>query len=87
MKRIYTDGKPPQSRFHNKAGNLTPYAFACGYVERYASGEDRLTLSREPNDWHVKGFIAGKHVWEIFEKLKDARTFCRKPATLETPTH
>jgi hypothetical protein len=46
-----------------------------------------LTLSREPNDWHVKGFIAGKHVWEIFEKLKDARTFCRKPATLETSTH
>jgi len=78
MKRQYNHGKPPASRFHNKAGNLTPYAFGCGYVERYAREKDRLCIAREPNDWHVKGFIDEKHVWEIFETLKAARAFCRK---------
>lgn len=79
LKRIYTDGKPEASKFHTKAGNLTFYSFACGYVERYGDGENRLTLCREPNDWHVKGFIDGKHTWEIFESVTDARKFCRNP--------
>ena len=78
MKRAYNNGKPELSKFHNKDGNLTMYSFACGYVERYEDGDDRLTLLREPNDWHVKGFIDGVHVWESFERLSDARKFCRK---------
>jgi len=75
MKRT---NKPEQSRFFNKAGNLTPYAFACGYVEEYTDGENTLTLYREPVGWHVQGRITGKHTWEIFERLTDARAFCRK---------
>ena len=65
-------------KFRTKAGLLTGYAFGCGYVENYERDDDRLTLSREPNDWHVKGFIGGRHVWEIFERLTDARQFCRR---------
>jgi len=78
LNRVYTDGKPPESRFHDKRGNLTGYAFGCGYVERYGNATgDNLTIHREPNDWHVKGFVSGVHVWEIFEKLSAARAFCR----------
>jgi hypothetical protein len=76
MKRT---NKPEKSQFHTAAGLLTAYAFACGYVEKYETGEDRLTLCREPNDWHVKGFIDGVHVWESFEPLKEARQFCKNP--------
>jgi hypothetical protein len=78
MKRSFTNGKPQSSRFHTKNGNLTGYAFACGYVESYVDGENRLSLIREPNDWHVKGFVGTRHVWECFEKLGDARKFCRR---------
>jgi hypothetical protein len=73
----YSKAKPPVSKFHDKHGRLTPYSFGCGYVETYRNSTgDSLTLCREPNDWHVKGFICGKHVWEIFEKLSEARAFC-----------
>jgi hypothetical protein len=78
MKRNYSSAKPPKSQFHNKAGNLTPYAFACGYVETYRNEKSRLTLSKERNDWHVKGFIDDVHTWESFTTLKQARDYCRR---------
>ena len=65
-----------KTTFRTKAGKLTRYAFACGYIEQYENDDDnRLTLLREPNDYHVKGFINGKHTWEVFELVKDARKF------------
>ena len=72
--------KPP--KFHNANGTITMYSFACGYVERYgASDYPRATICREPNDWHVKGFTADQaHFWEIFETVKEARTFARSIA-------
>jgi hypothetical protein len=79
MKRAYKHGKPEKSKFHNNAGNLTPYAFHCGHVEEYTEDENRLTISQEPNDYHVKGFINEKHVWKIFQTLREARKFCRRP--------
>jgi hypothetical protein len=72
-------------KFNNKDGTLTGIAFACGYVEKYGAKtfEDgpRATLSKEPNDYHVKGFDhVGVHFWESFEKVADARKFARKVA-------
>ena len=64
----------PAPQFHNANGTLTPYAFACGYPEKY--GE--LTLWKEPNDWHVRGFIDGTRIWESFETVTEARKFARK---------
>lgn len=32
-------------RFHNASGTLTPYAFACGYVERAEYGAMRYTVT------------------------------------------
>jgi hypothetical protein len=71
--------------FNNKNGTLTPYAFACGYVEIYTKGDDRATLLRKPNDWHVKGFRGGCHFWESFERLSDARRFARTVGKLKQP--
>ena len=66
------------TRFRLKSGLLSRYAFACGYVKVYERDEDnRLCISREPNDYHVKGWINHNHVWEIFEKVTDARKFIR----------
>ena len=69
-------------KFRNASGLLTPYSFACGYVERYGADDTpRATLSREPNDWHVKGFDRdGLHFWEVFESVKEARQYARKQA-------
>ena len=70
----------PKSR--NANGTLTGYSFACGYVERYGEEDyPRATLSREPNDFHVKGWDHNKkHFWEVFETVKAARAYARKQA-------
>ena len=78
MTRLFTNGKPEISQFHDKNGDLTRYSFACGYLEQYEKSDDELTLFKEPNDWHVQGLIDGVHIWKSFDKLKDARKFCRK---------
>ena len=69
------------SRFKTKDGRVTRYAFLCGYVEQKEIDEDnRITMSLEPNGFHIKGFKNGKHFWEVLEdpiegilKIKDAR--------------
>jgi hypothetical protein len=66
--------KTKEPKFKNKNGTLTPYAFACGYVEKYGP----LTLWREPNDWHVRGFVDGARLWECFETLREARQYARR---------
>ena len=64
-----------KNKFFNKDGTITSYSFACGYVEEYGD----LTISREANGYHVKGYDKeDNHFWEIFEKVKDARAFARK---------
>lgn len=71
-----------KNKFHNKDGTITDYSFLCGYVEKYGTDDiPRATISREPNGYHVKGFDKDSvHFWEIFEKVKEARSFARKTA-------
>lgn len=59
--------------FYNHRGRLSSYAFACGSVEKWENGEDRLILSREHSVYHLRGFISGKHVSESFPFLAIAR--------------
>lgn len=55
-------------------GQLTAYAFACGYVETYGA----FTLSMEHHVYHVKGFGAdGIRRWESAETLTKARKLMR----------
>ena len=70
---MYTELYP---KFRTKAGKLTRYSFACGYIEtKEIDNETRGTISLEPNGYHVKGFKNGVHFWEIFERVKDARKY------------
>jgi hypothetical protein len=62
-------------RFKTKAGRLTPYAFACGYLERrpLASGAD-VTLWGEHGCYHVRAHGPdGRIFWDSFHTLTEAR--------------
>ena len=62
-------------KFRTARGRLTPYSFACGYVERKGSGDNRAVLEQEHGVYHVKGFQNGAHFWETFNTLIQARKF------------
>jgi hypothetical protein len=67
-----------------KAGKLSAYGFACGYVEEREASGIRTVLSREPNGYHVHRFDHNNHervFWEVCEKLSDARKLFRKEET------
>jgi hypothetical protein len=71
-----------KNRFRTKAGNLTPYALACGYIEEKERGGVRVTLWHEGGPlYHVRkhDFNKGERVfWESFERLTDARALFRR---------
>lgn len=60
--------RPP--KFKNKNGDLTPYAFSCGYVQReeYCGGYKEIYM--EHQHYHVRsGPIGGKWVnWHTFDR-------------------
>ena len=69
MKDVFTTNK----------GQLSSYAFACGYKERifYYKGRSILNLSlfMESAHYHVRGFYCGAHIFECFDTLTEARAF------------
>lgn len=67
------------TKFNNKNGTLTVYAFACGYVEEYKIDDTTLKLFQD-GLWHVQGRsdTLGRFLWESFEYLTQAREFLRQ---------
>jgi len=69
-------------KFKTKSGELTPYAFACGYIQENEKDGKRLTLWHEGGPlYHVRMFDHKSHkriFWESFERLTDARALYRK---------
>ena len=71
------------SRFKTKDNRVTRYAFACGYVEeKVIDSDNSITMSLEPNGFHLKGFKDGEYFWIILDNpvesiypLKQAREF------------
>ena len=68
--------------FHTKDGRLTPYALACGYIERYDSKPNEelagqsVVLYREHGTLHVRQFDhdGGKRAfWDCPDTLTAAR--------------
>jgi hypothetical protein len=60
--------KTISNKFRNRNGEITRYSFCCGYVMQYELNDDnRITMSLEPNGFHLKGFINGEHFWDILE--------------------
>lgn len=65
-----------KDKFKNKSGSLTPYAFACGHIERKKRGDVEVDLYRDGAVWHVTAHNeAGRYVWECFDFLTQARKF------------
>lgn len=64
------------TRFRNKNGSLTMYAFACGYIETKTSKGVDLSLFRD-GVWHVQARSddKGRFIWECFDTLTQARKF------------
>jgi len=62
-------------KFRNKSGCLTPYAFACGYIETSPEG---VELSKD-GCWHIKFYDekSGLRLWETANLLSEARRIFR----------
>ena len=63
-------------KFRTKAGRLTPYALACGYIERKETETLRLDLWHEGACFHVRANdTTARLLWECFDTLTQARKF------------
>ena len=67
-------------KFKTKKGRLTRYSFICGYIEQNIVDDDNtVSMSLEPNGFHIKGFKKGKHVWDVLDNeeygIKAARRY------------
>lgn len=66
-------------RFYTRAGWLTPYALACGYIEEKYYGPVWITLYRD-GAYHVRAYDFDKKArlyWETFKTLTEARRHYR----------
>lgn len=64
------------NKFRNKAGRLTPYALACGYLEQFERNGSRVTLWHEGGPlYHVRHHsdLHGRVFWDSFETITAAR--------------
>lgn len=65
------------SKFKTNKGRLTPYAFACGYIEQKETNNVRVTLWHEGGPYyHVRAHDYNVHArifWLSFARLIDAR--------------
>lgn len=73
-----------EPKFYNKNGDLTPYAFACGYIQwasltgkeidMWENGK-KLFLDAGTT-YHVKHYKNGKRIsWESFQSIRAARKY------------
>ena len=65
-------------KFKTKAGRLTPYALACGYIEEKETAAARVQLWGDSGIYHVKAFDYQERkrvCWECFHTLAKARRF------------
>lgn len=63
-------------KFKTKAGRLTPYALACGYIETKESGGVTLSLFLDGCP-HVQSRSEekGRFLWECFDTITQSRRF------------
>lgn len=65
---------PP--RYYTKAGRLTHYALACGYIEQAEYNNIQTTLWYSHGAYHVRQHDFNEHkriTWESFRTLTAAR--------------
>ena len=77
------------NKFTTKAKRLTPYAFACGYIEKISTPTKQLKLERD-GCYHVIAYDFAEHkrlCWECFDTLTAARAYYDKQKSLLTTLH
>lgn len=63
-------------KYYTKAGRLTSYALACGYIEQQEYGGIRTTLWADGPTYCVRQYNFNEHklvTWEFFNTLTAAR--------------
>ncbi len=66
-----------KTEFYNKDGNLSSYAFACGYVQSKSNGNNYAKLYKEHNTYHLIMMRGGERViWLSYDR--DQLTKARK---------
>ena len=63
-------------RYKTKAGLLTPYALACGYIEKYEQNNTQVTLEWDSCSYAVRAYDFNAHnriAWDNYATLTDAR--------------
>lgn len=73
-----------------KQGKLTPYAFACGYVENQSRGNITTKIYMEHTVYHVyvmDSYQDNKRIgWKAFPTLGEARRYARAQRGTYTPS-
>lgn len=62
-------------KFYDKRGNLTAYAFACGYTESWEGTLGRLTINHEHGIYHIRGRFNNERVWLTAKTPREARQY------------
>lgn len=64
----------PKDRFHDSRGRLTPYAFACGYIQKFSHNGVEVQLYKD-GSWHVRAHDddGNRIFWDSFPTLGEAR--------------
>jgi hypothetical protein len=77
-------------KFYTKAGTLSRYALACGYIENrhviakvptiqgYEMQDVRCTLEADSACFHVRATSADFRLWDSYESLTEARKAFKK---------
>ena len=63
-------------KFYTSNGDLTTYDLACGYIEQKENNGIRVTLYKEHNTYHVRGYDFNNHwrlFWDCFDNVIEAR--------------
>ena len=75
---IHTTSGPQEVRRDGRTKDgrwLSAYALACGYLETFQTGAERLTLWQEHGAYHVRRHHdeEGRRMWDVAETLAEAR--------------
>lgn len=74
-----------KTELRTKAGTISAYGFACGYVESVYHGRVNVTLWQEHGVYHVRAHDHGNKrrvFWDSFRLLSDARSHFRHARAL-----
>jgi hypothetical protein len=64
------------AQFYTSNGFLTSYGFSCGYTQKSDIDENnRKTMYKEHNTFHINGLLNGLHFWESFDTLTEAKKY------------